>query len=95
MEPALPRGAFYMLVEHKRADDVTAMKELLARGVAMAPGIPFFADQSKSSGYIRVHFTVSRDTVQRVREKLLTPDDSRARARTTASPSVQRLRGVS
>ncbi|MDP3685807.1 MAG: pyridoxal phosphate-dependent aminotransferase, partial [bacterium] len=72
MEPVLPQGAFYMLVKHNRADDVTAMKELLAHGVAVAPGIPFFADQTKPSGYIRVHFAVSRDTVQRVREKLLT-----------------------
>lgn len=70
MEPVLPHGAFYMLVKHNRADDVTAMKELLAQGVAVAPGVPFFADQSKPSGYIRVHFAVSRETVRQVREKL-------------------------
>lgn len=70
MEPVLPQGAFYMLAKHHRADDVTAMKELLTRGVAVAPGVPFFADQTTSSGYIRVHFAVSRETVQQVREKL-------------------------
>lgn len=71
MKPMLPAGAFYMLVEHNRADDITAMKELLARGVAVAPGTPFFADQTKPSGYIRVHFAVSPETILKVREKLL------------------------
>lgn len=73
MEPVLPRGAFYMLVEHNRSDDLAATKELLARGVAVAPGVPFFADQTKPTGYIRVHFAVSRETIAQVRAKLGAP----------------------
>jgi aminotransferase len=71
MEPVLPDGAFYMLVKHHRADDMAAMKELLDLGVAVAPGVPFFADQSRSSGYIRIHFAVSPETAAEARRRLL------------------------
>jgi aminotransferase len=70
MEPHLPQGTFYMLVRHHRADDMAAMRELLDAGVAVAPGAPFFADQSRSSGYIRTHFAVSAETVEEVRKRL-------------------------
>lgn len=70
MEPHLPQGAFYMLMKHRRADDMAAMQELLDVGVAVAPGVPFFADQTTPSGYIRIHFAVSREMVAEVRRRL-------------------------
>lgn len=59
-----------MLVKHRQLSDVAAMKDLLARGVAVAPGTPFFADQAKPSGYLRIHFAISPETVAKVRDNL-------------------------
>lgn len=70
MEPILPQSAFYMLIRHNRSDDVDVTKELLARGVAVAPGGPFFRPQEKPTGYIRIHFAVSPETVVEVRRRL-------------------------
>ncbi len=70
MTPHPPSGAFYMLVEHHRADDMAAMRELLDVGVAVAPGIPFFAPRTTSTGYIRIHFAIGTDTLARVRERI-------------------------
>lgn len=70
MEPALPAGAFYMLVKHNQPSDIEATKKLLAAGVAVAPGQAFFRDPSMPSGTIRIHFAVAPETVAKVREKL-------------------------
>lgn len=73
MEPVLPRGAFYMLVRHHGESDVAIMKDLLAKGVAVAPGQAFFRDPAISSGTIRVHFAVPPETIVEIRRRLGVP----------------------
>lgn len=73
MEPVLPQGAFYMLVRHSGESDVAVMKNLLGKGVAVAPGQAFFRDPAISSGAIRVHFAVPPETVVEVRRRLGVP----------------------
>ncbi len=72
MEPLLPHGAFYMLVKHNRQSDIAATKELLAAGVAVAPGQAFFHNPTAPSGHIRIHFAVAPETVEEVRKRLTT-----------------------
>ncbi len=66
MEPVSPQGAYYMMVKHNRASDMAAMQELLDKGIAVAPGIPFFRPGSADTGYLRAHFALSPDDVEKV-----------------------------
>jgi len=66
MEPMPKQGAYYMMVRHKRKSDMAAMQELLEKGIAVAPGVPFYRPGTKDSGYIRLHFAVSKETAQKV-----------------------------
>lgn len=66
MEPQPQEGAYYMLIKHFRESDMAALQELLDRGVAVAPGAPFFRPGMKDSGFIRIHFALSMKDRERV-----------------------------
>lgn len=70
MEPLPKEGAYYLLVKHGRESDRAAMQELLDRGIAVAPGTPFFRPGAKDTGFIRIHFALSREDRGRVVEIL-------------------------
>jgi aspartate/methionine/tyrosine aminotransferase len=70
MEPVPPQGAYYMMVKHNRQSDVAVMQELLEKGVAVAPGVPFYRPGSSDTGFIRAHFALSADDLEKVEEKL-------------------------
>ncbi len=70
MTPHSNQGAYYMMFEHKRSSDTEAVRELIDKGIAIAPGIPFYRAGTKDTGYIRIHFALSKDDCDRVVEIL-------------------------
>lgn len=66
MEPLPKEGAYYMLIKHHRESDMAAMQELLDRGIAVAPGVPFFKPGTNDTGYLRIHFALSSADRERV-----------------------------
>lgn len=66
MEPQPKEGAYYMLIKHGRNSDLAAMQELLDRGIAVAPGAPFFRPGMSDTGYLRIHFALSGEDRERV-----------------------------
>ncbi len=71
--PFLPSGAIYMMLKHNRADDISAMKEMLARRIALTPGRIFFGSNSLNTDLVRIHFAVPKETVAEVKKRLLLP----------------------
>jgi len=59
MDPHPKQGAFYMMVKHNRSSDMVAMEELLDKGIATAPGGPFYKPGRQDTGYLRIHFALS------------------------------------
>lgn len=59
MNPIPKQGAYYMLVKHNQASDISAMKSLLKMGIATAPGVPFHRPGTQDSGFLRIHFAQS------------------------------------
>lgn len=55
-----PQGAFYVFLKTPIPDDMTFMRILLREGIIAVPGIGF-----GRSGYIRLSFTVSLETIER------------------------------
>ena len=67
MEPALPiQGAYYMMIKHNRESDMGAMEELRKKKVVVTPANILYSDSSKDTGYIRIHFAVSKQTANAV-----------------------------
>ena len=71
MEPVLREGAYYMMVRHNRSSDRAAMEELLERGIATAPGVPFYRPGTTDTGYLRVHFALSEEDCRQVQDILV------------------------
>ena len=76
MDPVPKEGAYYMLIRHNRERDIAAMQELLDKGIAVAPGVPFFRPGTKDTGYIRVHFALSESDRRRAAEILFSNNAS-------------------
>jgi aspartate/methionine/tyrosine aminotransferase len=74
MVPHPKSGAYYMLVAHGQESDKAAMRELLSRGVAVVPGVPFWRPGTKETGYLRLHFALDPSTIQELRKRLVRGD---------------------
>jgi len=70
MLPHPQSGAYYMLVAHQRESDTAAMEELLSKGVAVAPGVPFWRPGTRQTGYIRLHFALAPENIEELRTRL-------------------------
>lgn len=66
MQPLPKQGAYYMLIQHNRSSDLTATQELLDKGIAVAPGIPFYRPNTLDTGFLRIHFALSQANCEKV-----------------------------
>lgn len=70
MEPLPVRSAYYMLLKHHRSSDVKTVEDLIAHKVVTTPACLLYADSARDTGFIRIHFAVSPNTVRGVQEQL-------------------------
>lgn len=66
MNPLPKQGAYYMLVRHNQQSDIGAMKSLLEKGIAAAPGVPFHRPGTQDTGYLRIHFAQSPEDREKI-----------------------------
>jgi|GEM_PF-2091023 len=70
MHPLPVPATYYMLMKHNRASDLAALEELMEKKVFVTPANILYSDPTKDTGFIRIHFAVSPETVKEVRRRL-------------------------
>ncbi|MFH1354472.1 MAG: pyridoxal phosphate-dependent aminotransferase [bacterium] len=63
-------ATYYMMLKHGRENDMAAVEELIKKKIVTTPGNILFADSTKETGYIRIHFAVADGVVEEVQEIL-------------------------
>lgn len=59
-------ATYYMLLKHDDESDMAAVEKLLTKKIAVTPVTILYSDSSKDTGYIRIHFGVTKETVEAV-----------------------------
>jgi len=70
MEPLPVSATYYMLLKHDESSDMEAVKKLMKRGIVTTPLNILYSDSEKDTGYIRIHFAVSKETAEKVADIL-------------------------
>lgn len=70
MNPLPVPATYYMIICHNRESDMAAMEELMAKKIVVTPLQILTSTPDKSTGYIRIHFAVSKETAQAVSDIL-------------------------
>lgn len=70
MEPLPVPATYYMIIKHNRRSDLTAMEELMDKKIFVTPLQILYANSSRDTGYIRIHFGISAKTAKSVSEIL-------------------------
>lgn len=59
MEPVPVPATYYMMLKHNRESDMATVEELIQKKIVTTPGNILYADSTKDTGYIRIHFAVA------------------------------------
>jgi aspartate/methionine/tyrosine aminotransferase len=63
-------ATYYMLLKHGRGDDMAVVEELIAKKIVTTPLNVLYSNVDKKTGYIRIHFALTVETVKGVQEIL-------------------------
>lgn len=66
MQPLPVPATYYMIIKHNRSSDMATLEELMAKKIVVTPLQILYADPTKDTGYIRIHFGVSPVTARKV-----------------------------
>ncbi len=55
-----------MMLKHHGKSDMAVVEELIQKKIVITPGNILFADSSKDTGYIRLHFAVAEGVADKV-----------------------------
>ncbi|MFH1353813.1 MAG: pyridoxal phosphate-dependent aminotransferase [bacterium] len=59
-------ATYYMMLKHGRENDMAAVEELIKKKIVTTPGNILFADSTKETGYVRIHFAVKPEVAIKV-----------------------------
>ena len=63
-------ATYYMMLKHNKESDMAAVEELIEKKIVSTPANILYADSTKETGYIRIHFAVADGVADKVVEIL-------------------------
>ena len=70
LTPLPVSATYYMLLKHDRDSDMATVEELITKKIVTTPVNILFADSTKNTGFIRIHFAIKPEVAEKVAEIL-------------------------